>query len=309
MLAAPLPAGYRLEAYTIDCEISGGGFGRVYKARDAEGTTVAIKEYLPLGVVERMEGGAVRPLSDRDRGVFRYGMRCFFEEGRALANLRHPNVVRVTNFFRANDTAYMVMHYEHGKTLQQLIQHEAGPMHEGFVMAAFIQLLNGLREVHTRKLLHLDIKPANIYIRKDRSPVLMDFGAARQALVQGPPAIAPMYTPGYAAPEFYKGRDRLGPWTDIYSIGASLVCCLSRRPPPPADQRLKEDTMVPVAQAYAGTYAQPFLELIDTMLAVNYLERPQSVFALQKRLVELARESEKARPGLLSAIKQTLGLE
>ena len=174
-----LPSGYALLNYRIDRQISRGGFSIVYRAFDETGQPVAIKEYLPSSLVLRTEGDVVRASSAENLTSFRYGMKCFFEEGRALAKINHPNVVRVLNFFRANETVYMVMRYERGRTLQQQIQMRQDQMSERFVRHVFMQLLNGLREVHTHKILHLDIKPANIYLRTDGSPVLLDFGAAR----------------------------------------------------------------------------------------------------------------------------------
>ena len=186
----------------------------------------------------RTEGDIVRASSAENMTSFRYGMKCFFEEGRALAKINHPNVVRVLNFFRANETVYMVMRYERGRTLQQQIQMRQDQMSERLVRHVFMHLLNGLREVHTHKLLHLDIKPANIYLRTDGSPVLLDFGAARQTLTSKRPKLAPMYTPGFAAPEQYREPDRLGPWTDVYGIGASMFACLAAFAPQAADARL-----------------------------------------------------------------------
>ncbi|MEW5893841.1 MAG: serine/threonine-protein kinase [Pseudomonadota bacterium] len=303
----PLPAGFRLDTYTIQSKIAGGGFGLVYLAHDEQGQAVALKEYAPAGVVARQADGSVQPMSEADHGVFRYGMRCFFEEGRALAQLSHPNLVRVLNFFRANNTVYLAMRHEQGDTLHQLIHAEPAVLLEPFIIAVFIQLLNGLREVHARKLLHLDIKPANILIRPDGMPVLIDFGSARQALVHGPAALAPMYTPGFAAPELYQERDRLGPWTDIYAVGASLYACLAKAAPPPADQRLQGDTLSPASKTFAGLYSEGLLRLIDAALQLSDMERPQSVFAVQKQLAELARESADARPNLLGILRSRLG--
>jgi len=196
-----LPNGYQLNEYTILRKIGGGGFSLVYLARDQAGQPVAIKEYLPGALVLRTEGSLiVQANSDENNNIFRHGMKCFFEEGRALAKISHPNVVRVTNFFRANDTVYMVMQFERGKTLQQHIQANRGNIRESFIRRVFSQLLNGLREVHTHKLLHLDIKPSNIYIRLDGSPVLIDFGAVRQTLAQEESRLQPMYTPQACMP-------------------------------------------------------------------------------------------------------------
>jgi serine/threonine protein kinase len=305
----PLAHGYHLGEYVIDRRIGGGGFSLVYLAFDIEGQPVAIKEYLPGGIVRRDELGTVVPLSEDKEASFRYGMKCFFEEGRSLAGIRHPNVVKVTNFFRANDTVYMVMKYEQGKTLQRHITNLQEPMRETFLRSVFIQLLNGLREVHAHKILHLDIKPSNIYIRADGSPVLIDFGAARQALSQDILIVSPMYTPGFAAPEQYNQRDRLGPWTDIYSVGATMYACITKIPPPPANERLDKDRLTPASKSLAGIYTPGLLELVDSMLQLNYTERPQSVFSVQKRLIAMAQASRSHKPTLFALIKERLTRE
>ena len=217
-----LPAGYQLDEYHIDRQLSLGGFSIVYLATDGEGKSVAIKEYLPNSLALRGEGEIRPSISNEHMNAFRYGMKCFFEEGRALARLSHPNVIRVRNFFRANDTVYMVMDYEQGRTLQEFIQRNRAAVTENFLRNVFTKLLNGLREVHSHKLLHLDLKPSNIYMRNDYTPVLIDFGAARQTLASDTPMLKPMYTPGFASPEHYTQREFLGPWSDVYSIGASM---------------------------------------------------------------------------------------
>jgi len=207
----PLPNGHLLEEYTIDRQLSLGGFSIVYLATDTAGRQVAIKEYLPNSLALRTSGDVFPVISAENLGAFRYGMKCFFEEGRALARLSHPNVIRVLNFFRANETVYMVMEYEHGRTLQEFIQKHQGHISERFIRGVFTRMLNGLREVHSNKLLHLDLKPSNIYLRGDNTPVLIDFGAARQTLISDQPILKPMYTPGFASPEHYKAlvaRDR-----------------------------------------------------------------------------------------------------
>lgn len=281
----PLPGGFKLEEYTIDRQLSLGGFSIVYLAKDPEGALVAIKEYLPNSLALRGPGAVTPVISESHLGAFRYGMKCFFEEGRALARLSHPNVIRVLNFFRANETVYMVMEYEQGQTLQELIQRHQGHVSERFIRGVFARMLNGLREVHSHKLLHLDLKPSNVYLRTDNSPVLIDFGAARQTLVSDQPMLKPMYTPGFASPEHYGSRKDLGPWSDIYSVGASMYACLAGGPPQSADERLKRDTLIPAMVRWEGQFSDRLLEIIDWCLNLNHLYRPQSVFALQKALV------------------------
>ena len=281
-----LPPGFQLDDYRIDRQLSLGGFSIVYLATDSTGLQVAIKEYLPNSLALRGEGGIKPIITAEHVPAFRYGMKCFFEEGRALAKLSHPNVVRVLNFFRANDTVYMVMEYEHGRTLQEFIQKNRIAVTENFMRNVFTKLLNGLREVHSHKLLHLDLKPSNVYLRNDYAPVLIDFGAARQTLALDTPMLKPMYTPGFASPEHYNQRDLLGPWSDIYSIGASMYACLAGAAPQAADARLEKDLLVPAMVRWERQFSDQLLETIDWCLCLNHLYRPQSVFALQKALTE-----------------------
>lgn len=281
----PLPGGFKLEEYTIDRQLSLGGFSIVYLAHDGEGKAVAIKEYLPNSLALRPKGASRPVISEAHQGAFRYGMKCFFEEGRALARLSHPNVIRVLNFFRANDTVYMVMAYEHGRTLQELVHKHRGQISERFLRGVFARMLNGLREVHSHKLLHLDLKPSNIYLRSDNTPVLIDFGAARQTLSTDQPMLKPMYTPGFASPEHYGNRQHLGPWSDIYSVGASMYACLAGSPPPPANERVKQDKLVLASTRWKGQFSERLLEIIDWSMQLDHLKRPQSVFSLQKALL------------------------
>ena len=281
-----LPQGFQLDQYRIERQLSLGGFSIVYLAYDTEGTPVAIKEYLPNSLALRKEGETEPQVPEEHRAAFRYGMKCFFEEGRALAKLMHPNVVRVLNFFRANGTVYMVMQFERGRTLHDYIQRHKGELKEGMIRAVIARMLNGLREVHAHKLLHLDIKPSNIYLRSDGTPVLLDFGAARQTLLTDQPVLKPMYTPGYAAPEQYEKGAQLGPWTDIYSVGASLYASVTGSAPPRADERSEADTLQPLTKTHAGRYETQLLELIDWTLQLDPLARPQSVYALQKALIQ-----------------------
>jgi serine/threonine protein kinase len=284
-LNAPLEAGTELHGYRIMRVLATGGFSFVYLAHDDNEAPVAIKEYLPSTLALRVNG-ALRPnIPESDLAVFRYGMKCFFDEGRALADLLHPNVVRVLNFFRANETVYLVMRYERGRTLQEHIRQRRSALDEPWIRKTFALLLNGLREVHTNKLLHLDIKPANVYVRNDGTPLLIDFGAARHALSAEGVHMPPTYTPGFASPEQHTRRENLGPWSDIYSVGATMFACLASAAPQPADERLEKDLVVPARRAYAGKYSAELLDTIDWCLQLDHLQRPQSVFALQKALL------------------------
>jgi serine/threonine protein kinase len=281
----PLPEGTALQKYRILRVLAAGGFSFVYLAHDPNEQPVAIKEYLPSTVALRVNGAARPQVAEENAALFSAGMKCFFEEAGVLARLSHPNVMRVLDFFRANETAYLVMRYERGRALNEHITSLSGPVEEIWMHNTFAQLLDGLREVHTNKLLHLDIKPANVYLRNDGTPLLIDFGAARQVLSTEGVKLPPLYTPGFAAPEMHDERELLGPWSDIYSVGATMYACLARATPQPANARKEADAVVPASRAWAGKYAADLLEIIDWCLRLDHLKRPQSVFALQKALL------------------------
>jgi len=288
---APLPDGLEIAGYRIVKKIASGGFSIVYLAYDADGNAVAIKEFLPSSLALRQPGELIPAISAENLPTFRVGLKCFFEEGRALARIAHPNVVRVVNFFRANETVYMVMVHESGRSLQDHIlrrrdKGERPLVSEKFIRKMFSQVLNGLREVHTNKLLHLDLKPANIYLRMDGTPILLDFGAARQTLKADSPKLYPMYTPGFAPPELYGKNGNLGPWTDIYSIGASIFACMVGAPPQAADQRKKNDRMEGHFRKLEEVYSKELVDVVRACLKIDPLQRPQSVFALQKALMQ-----------------------
>lgn len=297
-----LPIGYQLQEYEIIKVLSSGGFSFVYLAKDAEGETVAIKEYLPTSIALRVEGSTIEP-TDENVTLFKHGLKCFFDEGLVLAKINHQNIVRVTNFFRANDTVYMVMQYELGKSLQEYILGQDALVSEKFMCRVFSELSNGLREVHSQKLLHMDIKPANIYIRVDGSPVLLDFGSARQILqLQLTGAkVTPSFTPGFASPEQYFDRKQLGPWSDIYSIGATMYACITKTAPQAANLRVKDDKLTPASKIAKGQYSAELLSLIDQCMRINYLERPQSLLALQKQLQEVKR-ARKPKPSMIKKL-------
>jgi serine/threonine protein kinase len=302
-----LPEGYQLQNYRIVRNLSAGGFSTVYLAHDEGETPVAIKEYLPNGLVMRNGNMEVQANTPENLPPFRHGMKCFFEEGRTLAQINHPNVVRVENFFRANETVYLVMRYMRGRTLDFHIRTNKQHFTESFMRRLFLSLLNGLREVHTHKLLHLDIKPANIYVTMDATPVLLDFGSARMTLNQDRPQLVPMYTKGFAAPEQYRGMVGLGPWTDIYSVGATMYACLSGTPPQAADMREKEDLLTAAREAWQDKFSDQLLLTIDQCLEMDPLKRPQSVYALQKALLEQASEPL-SKSSLFGTLRRTLGL-
>lgn len=280
----PLPEGFELEGFRIERVLARGGFSFVYLAYSEVHGQVALKEYLPAWLALRTGLDPWPTVDDGNSSAFRHGLRCFFEEGRALADLRHPNVVRVLDFFRANGTAYLVMHYERGRSLQEQIAACRGSTSEDWIRKTFGSLLTGLREVHATMRLHLDIKPGNIFIRDDGVPVLVDFGAARNALSSDSAALDHIFTPGFAAPEQDGTPEALGPWTDIYSVGATLYACIAATPPPRASERSQTDDLTAALRQCAEKYSRELLDIVAWCLRLDPEERPPSVLALQKAL-------------------------
>ena len=308
---APLPPDTTIGGYRVLRKLAGGGFGVVYLALDASGQQVAIKEYLPTALTTRAPGELVPQVAPEKLSLYRLGLKSFFEEGRALAQISHASVVSVLNFFRQNETVYMVMNHLEGATLQDFIVtarelKKDKVFRESTIRSLFDEILRGLRVVHQHKMLHLDLKPANIFITDDNRAVMLDFGAAREVLNKEGNFTRPMYTPGFAAPEMYRRDATMGPWTDIYAIGACIYSCMHGFPPNEAPQRLEKDRLALSLTRMRGLYSDSLIEMVEWCMALDPLSRPQSVFALQK---ELSREGERRYTKLSMTEKVRLGLD
>lgn len=291
----PLPRGYTLHGYRIEKPVGGGGFSQVYLATALErAEPVIVKEYLPSLQARRLDDERVEPASQLTNSLYRQGIKRFFEEASALAKIRHPNIVQVLDIFRANNTVYMVMSYEEGRDLRWYIKRKSGGLSERFLRTVFPPLLHGLKELHDRQMLHLDVKPANILLRPGGKPLLLDFGAVRPAVLQRKPPGPHTLTMGFAPIEQHQGG-HLGPWSDLYAIGASMWACISGRPPPPATKRVVKDRHKPATRVYARRYSAQLLEAIDWCLQLNQLERPQNVQELLDSL-DPAKRDEVTEP-------------
>lgn len=272
-----LPPDYMLRHYRIVRTLAGGGFSIVYLAEDMQRQQrVVVKEYLPSDQAKRGEDESVYSLSAETDATFRAGIKRFFDEAGALAKINHPSIVRVVDFFRDNNTVYLVMNYEDGKDLGSYIKQRKGGLSEKFIRKVFPQLLLGLRELHANNLLHLDIKPPNIFLRPGGNPLLLDFGAAQPAYREGRVLGAHTLTLGYAPIEQHR-RGHLGPWTDVYALGASMWACITGKSPPPSTERAESDKLKPAVRAFAGRYSHQLLEIIDWCLKMDQMERPQTV--------------------------------
>lgn len=273
-----LTPGTRLGDYRLDAVIGHGGFGITYRAFDTQlAKFVAIKEYLPIEFAVRGGDGNVVPRGARFAEDFAWGRERFLDEARALARFRHPHIVPVLRYFEANGTAYTVMEFEDGKSVGELLRQPAGRLSPEDVRRLADGLVGGLSAVHAQGFLHRDIKPSNIIIRRDGVPVLIDFGAARQAMGERTRTLTGVLTPQYAPIEQYALDGKQGPWSDIYAAAAVLHHAIAGQPPPDAAARVGTDPYRPLAALHADRFEPAFLGAIDRGLAFAPNDRPQSV--------------------------------
>lgn len=286
-----LSVGFLLQEYRIDSVLGAGGFGITYKAWDTHlDTWVAIKEYFPAEWCYRSSTGvsvlsntySVREGGEEQVFDYEWGLNRFLDEARVLARVQSSHVVRIKRYFRANGSAYIVMDYEEGEPLNRCLRREK-TLSETQIRQILQDVLPALQTIHDQGFLHRDIKPSNLYTRtRDNAVMLIDFGAAREALGRASRSITGLVTPGYSPPEQYAIRsDRYGSWTDIYALGAVLYRCVTGKPPLEAADRLLDDRLVSAREAGAGRYSETLLTVIDKALAVRPEERYQSARDMQ----------------------------
>lgn len=299
-----LPAGTRLQEYEIIAVIGRGGFGITYRARDTNlDTVVAIKEYLPSEFATRTNTRTVVPTSQADRADYDWGLTRFLDEARALARFDHPHINRVHRFFEAHGTAYLVLEYIEGETLGAVLQRQ-GQLSEAQVAGLLTEVLSGLEDVHGAGYVHRDLKPGNLMVRSDGSIVVLDFGAARQAVGQRSKSVTAILTPGYAPIEQYDTKaEDVGPWSDIYAVGMMAYRCISgikdgELPDAVARERAERkggSVLEPATSLGQGRYDARLLRAIDWAIQVNEDARPQSIAEWRTALPPLD-DQEPPRP-------------
>src|SRR4051812_11687283 len=283
MATQALPAGYGLQEYRIERLLGVGGFGLTYLARDENlNLQVALKEYLPGEISLRTADQSITPSSKETAESFAWGKRRFLDESRTLASFRHPNIVRVLRFFEANRTAYMVMEFVAGEPLGTWVN-SYRPLTEQTLKALSIPLLNGLEVIHDAGYLHRDIKPGNIFMRDDGTPVLLDFGSAR--VTGANTELTAIVSPGYAPLEQYHTNGHQGPWSDLYAFGAVLYWLITGAKPVEATARVRNDPLIPAVQAGGPSpHGHAFFKTIDWALAPAEEARPQAVAQFRNAL-------------------------
>ena len=287
-----LKNGAVINHYRIIRVLGAGGFGITYLAEDVSlGMEVVIKEYFPNEFAIRNGDSTImsKTASDRD---FTKGMQRFKEEAQILAKFNHPSIVKILGYFETNNTAYFVMEYEEGIDLSQYMKQLNKSMSQEEIVTIIMPILEGLKEVHKYNYLHRDIKPGNILLRKNHSPVLIDFGASKLAIGEASKSITSMLTEGYAPLEQYSTDiKQQGPFTDLYAVGAVIYKMITGDVPPSAQTRsyqLLQDGHDPykaLSSMKLNGYNKNFIVAVDRALAIKARERQQSIQDFQKDIV------------------------
>lgn len=295
-------------SYRIVRVVGVGGFGITYEAHDENlDTPVAIKEYFPHDYGGRENNTSVHPRSEWARQPFEWGRTNFLKEARTLAGFEHPSIVRVLRVFEANSTAYMVMRFEHGMSLEKWLRGLGRAPTQEELDYLVAPLLDALQILHAADYLHRDIAPDNVIVRPDGTPVLLDFGSARRVVAEMSRSLTGIVKAGYSPHEQYSvDSRRQGPWTDIYALGGTLYRAVSGMPPHESTLRFDQDYMPSAADVGKGSYRPEFLKAIDDCLKVRPSERPQSVAELRPRLVPRREVTGARRPPLTLLMTQKM---
>ena len=276
-----LPPGTVLREWRLEQVLGVGGFGIVYKGRGIYfDELVAIKEYFPSSISDRKDGDTVVPTDSAAEEVHALGLKKFVEEAKLLWNLskptRHPNIVSVRTLFEIHGTAYMVMDFEDGVPLSDLIKKKR-KFSESELLALIRPMGEGLERAHRVGVLHRDIKPANILIKENGEPVLIDFGSARFDSGQATSTKVTFHTPPYAPIEQYVKTYQQGPWTDIYALGVVMFECVTGTKPAEVLERMHGGLGNPLADGDWPDFSPAFVRAIDAAMTIRPSDRPHSI--------------------------------
>ena len=285
-----LPTGTVLvDDYRVERVLGAGGFGVTYLATELEvDRYVTIKEYFPSDFATRNKDLEAVPRSQNSRDDYQWGLDRFIDEARVLGKFDHTNIVKLYRYFRANNTAYMVLHFEEGHSLKSWLKGLGRAPLQKELDELVGPLLDALAVIHGADFLHRDIAPDNIIIRTDGSPVLIDFGSARGEIAHHTRTISALVKPGYSPYEQYaETGKKQGPWTDIYAFAGTLYHAVTGKRPPDSPSRVIKDELKPALDASNSKYRAAFLEAIDRGLRLDIDSRPQTIAAWRGELLRM----------------------
>ena len=234
-----LPGSMLHDRYTVGKVLGYGGFGTTYIGFDhILLQRVAIKEYLPSEFATRVPGEMTVLVFEGEKSEqFRDGMVKFIDEARRLAKFQNePGIIKIYDAFEENNTAYNVSEYLEGETLASYMEH-AGVIPEDMAVEIMTPIMESMKAVHAAGILHRDIAPDNIFLTLDGRVKLIDFGASRYATTSHSRSLTVIIKPGYSPEEQYRSRGDQGPYTDVYSIAATLYKMITGKTPPDALER------------------------------------------------------------------------
>lgn len=289
-----LPIGYMLQEYKIESVLGQGGFGITYLATDINlDKEIVIKEFFPKEFSSRMSNIHTVLSNEGEKSkTYKYLLKKFLSEAKILASLTHPNIVKVTRFFEANNTAYFIMDYIKGESLKSYIS-ENGTLSQEDIKKIIIPVLEGLKTIHNKSFLHRDIAPDNIYLTQYGVPMLIDFGSAKNIIGNESKSLATIVKAGYSAPEQYILSSIHTESTDIYATGAVIVTMITGKAPPEATKRQLElysdmpDPLETILAKYKSKYNKSFLEAISKAMSIKNKDRFQNVEEFQEALILL----------------------
>lgn len=288
----PLSKGLKLNEYTIAKKLSAGGFSIVYLAYHKTGMPVAIKEFFPNYLHLRPKGQRVDFINMREKFRFQEGLKAFKDETEIVMKLKHKNIIEIINFFEMNGTAYIVMPYEYGMTLSKYISLEKNPP-EKEIISIMSGIISAVQMFHENNIIHLDLKPGNIWLRPNKEALILDFGTAR--IINDPTKSKqpPMHTPGYAAPEQHKEffqPSRIGVWTDYYGLGSTLFALLEHYTPSPSPSLMLKNQPIKILDKRLGQYSVELLQIVEELMELEWDKRKNI------HLKQIIQRMQKIRP-------------
>jgi len=291
--SSALPIGSKLKEFEIVSILGAGGFGITYKVKDTNlDTMMVIKEYMPNAFASRNNNTTVTCIST-NLDTFEWGMQRFLEEARTLRRFDHISIVKTHRVFRANNTAYFVMDFYEGETLDDYLKrHPNKQFSQDEILSVMMPIIEGLKVVHKEKFLHRDIAPDNIFLRQTKPPILIDFGASRNALGVQSQNISAIVKHGYSPPEQYTSNSIQDGTTDLYAISAVIYEMITGAKPPESTHRQTEmlndnrDPIENIEQKYKDRFSSSFLKTIKLGLSIRQKDRIQTIREFQKGLVK-----------------------